>query len=301
MRFASIHFALIAGLVISLSFSCDHEPDIDQEILQALEYEVSERRLNAPSNFFGRSGEYLEWETENLLELVEDAITSFPPSIQEPIVRHMAMLMLDAVFHDVEAPYRTAVQNYHHRRTLKALEEIENTEVGEGAMIWKLYNMGVIVRTKTVTIGFDLTGGYTSCSEGFTLGEDIMKAIVDQCDVLFISHRHRDHAEEPVAWLFLDQGKPVITPPEVWEGMQIHNEITHFDRKAHQIQTLPVQSGEHELQVVVYPGHQGTQTQNNELGHSIDHREAYALNYSRWDVPYPKGTMTWGESYHYIP
>jgi hypothetical protein len=39
----------------------------------------------------------------------------------------------------------------------------------------------------------------------------------------------------------------------------------------------------------------------NELGHSIDHREAYALDYSRWDIPYPKLIMTRGESYHFIP
>ena len=367
MRLVSILFALLTGLVIKISISCDPESVVEQEISQILAYEVSARRLDAPPNFFGRPEEYLEWETENLLELVEEAITRFPPSVSEPIVRHMAMLMLDAVFHDVEAPHRPAVQDYHHRRIANALEEIENTWVSEGAMIWKLYNMGVVVRTETVTIGFDLTSGYTSRSEDFALTDDTMKAIVDQCDVLFISHRHRDHAEEPVARLFLDQDKPVIAPPQIWKDRPIYDEITHLDREAHKIQYVPVQSGKYELEVVVYPGHQGTHTlnnvtlvitpeglsfchtgdqannddfwwidqvgehfsidvllpncwttdpqrasrgyypkliipaHNNELGHSIDHREAYALNYSRWNVPYPKIIMTWGESYHYLP
>ena len=367
MRTKELLISCLASVFFITQFSCGRKVNVDMEVSQALAYEVSERRLHAPPNFFGQPEAYLEWEAENLLELVEDAITGFPPSTQEPIVRHMAMLMLDAVFHDVDAPHRPAVQDYHHRRTLKALQEIENTKVDEGAMIWKLYNMGVIVRTNTVTIGFDLTSGYTARSEGFTLTDDMMKAIVDQCDVLFISHHHSDHAEEPVAWLFINQGKPVIAPPGVWEGRQIHEELTHLERMAHQVQTLPVQSGEQELQVVIYPGHQGTRTQNNvtlvmtpeglsfchtgdqannddfewidevknhftvdvllpncwtpdperaskgydpkliipthnnELGHSIDHREAYALNYSRWNVPYPKVIMTWGESYHYKP
>src|SRR5690625_1010363 len=39
----------------------------------------------------------------------------------------------------------------------------------------------------------------------------------------------------------------------------------------------------------------------NELGPVIAHREAYILNYQRWNVPYPVMMMTWGESYHYLP
>lgn len=39
----------------------------------------------------------------------------------------------------------------------------------------------------------------------------------------------------------------------------------------------------------------------NELGHVIAHREAYILNYQRWNVPYPVMMMAWGESYHYLP
>ena len=46
---------------------------------------------------------------------------------------------------------------------------------------------------------------------------------------------------------------------------------------------------------LILPGHE------NELGHSIDHREAYALDYSRWQVPFAKIIMTWGESYFYLP
>ena len=38
----------------------------------------------------------------------------------------------------------------------------------------------------------------------------------------------------------------------------------------------------------------------NEMSHTVDHREDYTQTYTRfWDVPYPLAVMTWGESYHY--
>ena len=38
----------------------------------------------------------------------------------------------------------------------------------------------------------------------------------------------------------------------------------------------------------------------NELGHGIDHREAYWMSYLKFDaLPYPYSLMTWGECYEY--
>ena len=55
----------------------------------------------------------------------------------------------------------------------------------------------------------------------------------------------------------------MIAPPQVWEERPINNKITHLDREAHKIQYVSVQSGKYDFEVVVYPGHQGTQIQNN--------------------------------------
>ena len=320
---------------------------------------------DGPANFFGKPEEYLDWQAEQILHATELTISKYPPQIEEPFERQLAMLMLDAVFHDVKAPHREPVQAFHVRRTLSALEEIESTSTTAGMHIWKLYDMGVIVRTKSVTVAFDITRGYSSGSESFALPDDIIDRIATQCDALFISHFHQDHADEAVARAFLDQGKPVVTPNNVWEEKPIHNEITHLERIAHEIQNLRLNNKNVDLNVVIYPGHQGADilnnvvlvvtpegysvchtgdqssrddfswinevkdhftldvlipncwttdplqasqgfnpqliipTHENELGHTIDHREAYALNYSRWNVPYDKVIMTWGESYHY--
>jgi len=123
--------------------------------------------------------------------------------------------------------------------------------------------MGVVARTASVSVCFDLVRAHSSRVEEFPVSDDIMGSVIDQCDTLFISHRHGDHADRWVAQTFIDQGKPVVAPPEVWEDEPIHDEITHLDRVTHDIQTLPVQSGSGEIRVVVYPGHQGASIQNN--------------------------------------
>jgi L-ascorbate metabolism protein UlaG (beta-lactamase superfamily) len=339
-------------------------------------------RLNEIQNRF------LNQQASALLGVANEVIVKFSPQLPEPLERRLAMLLIDGVLHDPYAPQRRPVQEFFHARLEHALHQIEATRVEEGAVIWKLYNHGFIVRTATVTFGFDLVRAHSvrarpsrEVIEGFVLSDDLMRDPVSQCDALFISHRHRDHADEWVAGAFIEQGKPVVAPPEIWEGKPIHPQITHLEREAHTVQTLPIQGGKLDLQVVVYPGHQGARIQNNvplvitpegmsfvqtgdqwsddfddfdwidevsqhhevdvlmpncwttdivrmvqgfdpavvitghenEMGHTIDHREPYWLSYQRKtgserfggnpDVGYdhPLVLMTWGESYHYKP
>lgn len=355
---------VIAMIFLSVSISCSTKNQVKTDITQET---IPAGLLDAPPNFFNKHDEYYEWQSKQLLELTELALEKYPPQFPEPLERQMAMLMLDAVFHDVEAPHRPPVQDFHHRRMKLVLDDIKKSTISEGAKFWKLYDMGFIIRTKSVTVGFDITRAYSSKSENFALTDDFIKEIVDQCDILFISHYHGDHADETVARFFLDQGKPVVAAPDIWDDKPIHEEITHLERKVHEKQTVPVKSGNLGLEVVIYPGHQGANILNNvavvftpdgitychtgdqslaadfswidevgekyeidilvpncwttdpqrtakgynpkliipshenELGHTIDHREAYALDYSRWNVPYPKLIMAWGEFYHYIP
>lgn len=322
--------------------------------------------------------EYIDGQSEALLEIADKTLVRYPPQFPEPTERRLVMFLLDGVFHDVYAPSREPVQEYFHARMRRAIQQIEATTVEQGAMIWKLYNHAFVVRTPTVTIAFDLTRARLPRSEGFGLPDDLLARLTSQCDALFISHRHGDHADEWVAQAFLDQGKPVVAPPEVWLGKPIHQQITHLKRESHRIQSLMLSGGKHELQVIVYPGHQGAKVQNNvplvitpeglsfahfgdqrdggddfgwidqvgnlyqvdvllpnswtsdiaravrgfdpelvitghenEMGHTIDHREPYWITYERKTgsdyrggsrlVGYdsPLLVMTWGEFYHY--
>ncbi len=300
------------------------------------------------------------------LALVDEALKKYHPQLPEPLERKMAMLMLDGVLHEEEAPHRPAVQDFLHRRIKSAAKHIEYTRVTEGAMIWKLYNEGFVVRTATVTLAFDLSRAFYI--ENFAIPDPLMQRVIDQCDVLFVSHRHRDHADPWVAEQFINQGKPVIAPEEVWNDLPFHSKVTHLTREAHTEQSLPIQNGKHTLKVIVYPGHQGPEIPNNvplvftpegmsfsqtgdqsldedfswidevgqryrvdvlfpncwttdivrmargfhpnliitghenEMNHTVDHREANFLTYTRLRRSnYPYLLMTWGEAYHYHP
>ncbi len=320
---------------------------------------------------------YLNNQAEALLNQANTILSKYSPAWPEPEARQSALLLLDGVFHDVYAPHRPPVQFFLKTRIQKAADEIEQTNIKNGAQIWKLYNHGFIVRTKSVTIGFDLISGKSAGIEGFFIENNNMQRLINQCDVLFVSHYHNDHAEEWVAQKFIDQGKPVVSPSDVWKGSSIYKHITHLKRESHTLQKLPVQGGKKELKVVVYPGHQGKDVLNNvylvitpeelsfsqmgdqyydgdfewidevgnnhdvdvllpncwtnnivrvskgfnpaliitghenEMGHTIDHREPYWLSYQRRkgsdrfggsiDAGYeiPLILMTWGESFHY--
>lgn len=206
---------------------------------------------------------YLDNQAEALISQANEVFTNFPPNWPEPVVRRSALMLLDGVLHDVYAPQRPPIQLFFKTRMKNALEEIERTEITNGARIWKLYNHGFVIRTKSTTIGFDLIRGKSANVEGFAISDDYMDRLIKQCDVLFISHKHSDHADEWVAQSFIDQGKPVVTPPEVWNDKSINKFITHLKRVSHIIQTLPVQSGKQLLKVIIYPGHQGKNIENN--------------------------------------
>ena len=322
---------------------------------------------------------HLDAQAEALLTTIDATLQRHIPALPEPAERRLALLTLDAVLHDEHAPSRPPVQAFLERRIAGAVEQIASTRVRSGARVWKLYNHGFVVRTASVTFAFDLVSARNVGSDGFRIPDELIEQLAEQCDALFISHRHHDHADELVAQAFLDRGKPVVAPPEVWQDRPIHARLTHLKRVPHEQQPLPVQGGAQQLRVVCYPGHQGASIENNvslvftpenlsfgqfgdqsnsddfawidavkdhhevdvllpncwttdivravdgfdpavvitghenEMGHTIDHREPYWLTYERRsgsarfggdpDVGYqaPLVLMTWGESYHYEP
>ncbi|MFC1557193.1 MBL fold metallo-hydrolase [candidate division KSB1 bacterium] len=349
----------LAGFSVLNLTSCTQKPELQ------IEYT---RSVDPLKNYWGDIDGFLNKQALISLDLVEKTLIFFPPVIPEPFERRMALLMLDNVLHDVDAPKRSAVQQFFHCRMLIATEKIEKTIPKEGAVIWKLYDHGFVIRTANVTVGFDLIRGNSARADGFAVENEVMQRLVDQCDVLFITHRHGDHSDEWVAQSFLDQGKPVVAPEEIWQDLPIEQKITHLNREAHTKQSLSVQNGKQTLEIVVYPGHQGRSLTNNvylifspsgisfahtgdqsnggdfswidevginhnvdilmpncwttditraargfdpkviitghenELGHTIDHREPYWLTYDRMSqTSYPLVLMTWGESFFYKP
>lgn len=199
----------------------------------------------------------LNQQAEVSLRLADSVLTAIPPKLIEPLERTLALYLLDGVFHDVYAPNRTPVQEFVQKRIEKAADEIESTIVDKGATIWKLYDHGFVVRTGEVTMAFDMIRPSTRFETFFTDTKQVLKRIINECDVLFVSHWHEDHADAWVAKIFLEQGKPVVTPPGVWEDKPFYKQVSHLTRDAKILHKLPVQNGNKTLEVVIYPGHQG--------------------------------------------
>lgn len=209
-----------------------------------------------------KDNDYLDRQATVFLDTVNSLISSYPPVITEGRERAYAKMMMDAVMHDQYAAFRKPVKAFFHSRVSGIINQLENTKVTGGAVVWKVYNMGFIIRTKSVTVAFDLVTGASSDSKGFAMSSDEIDRLVRQCDVLFISHKHRDHAEKVVAEKFINLGKPVVAPEQVWTEDKIFKKITHLERSPDKTHKLSLNTGQ-VLKVVVYPGHQMSSTDVN--------------------------------------
>jgi L-ascorbate metabolism protein UlaG (beta-lactamase superfamily) len=321
------------------------------------------------TDWWGDIDGFLNHQAGLSLKMADKVIKTSPPSVDEPEIRKMALLLIDNVLHDEKAALRPAVQSFFRNRIETAIDEITTIKVEKGIIIWKLYNHTFVIKTPDVTIAFDLQKG-TPGVEGMQINDDLLLKLIRATDILFITHTHNDHASEWVAETFLSQGKPVISPPDIWKDKPIYSMITHPVRKADFINEVLLPAKSFKLRFVVNPGHQGENLLNNvylvitpggisvahsgdqsnkddfgwidhvgdnfkvdvlmvnswsvypefrlargfrpklifaghenELAHTIDHREPYWLNPVRLgnkDV-FPWIEMVWGEKFNYIP
>ncbi|KPL05657.1 hypothetical protein AMJ85_11365 [candidate division BRC1 bacterium SM23_51] len=252
------------------------------------------------------------------LDWANEVLVAHPPALPEPEMRPLAFHRLDDVLHVETAPERSPVHEFLHRRIARAVGRMRSERVSEGATIWKLYNHGFVVRTASVTIAFDIHRGPRIGD--FPIPMESINAIADEADVLFISHPHADHADREVAEAFLQRGKPVISPPRLWqqEAPELYAKIVRPKRDPKIVRKVEVQDSTRELRVdvlmpncwtnnmrrtvagvaptLVITGHE------NEMGHTVDHREALMKTCRIMrSVSVPYLVMFWGERFHYNP
>ena len=230
-------------------------------VLMAQRYDDKEGGGIPDPQLSQKDNDYLDRQAKVFLDTVQTIITEYPPSVNESRERGLAKLLLDAVFHEHYAAFRKPVQDYFHKRIGKVADELETEKIIEGARVWKIYDMGFIVRTASVTLAFDLVTGITSGSEDFAMNAQEVNRLVKQCDALFITHRHEDHADKTIAEKFIELGKPVFAPEQVWKNDSVFNKITHLERNAEMKHIVELENKQ--LEVVVFPGHQMKSIDNN--------------------------------------
>ena len=304
---------------------------------------------------------YLQDQASLLFEQAYKVLATHPPATTVSEERKLALFSLDALLHDTRIDAGTAFISYVERITGHIATELQkNKPAGREVRFFRCYNDGFIVQTATVTIAIDLVRGGTA-DKPF-VGNDVIRSLVDQCDMLFITHAHGDHTDRAVVNMFCEQGKEVIVPEKLWDEMPPQFRVV---RGADMIrETIRIPAKNISLPVSVYPGKQGNMPNNvylitlpegqtvmhtgdqdytddigakisagnakvdvlmvqcwmmpmkkfvsdvkpslvicgheNEMGHTIDHREAYWLTFRRMaEVEVPYIVIAWGESYLY--
>ena len=309
-----------------------------------------------PVAFWGKEDAYLLKQAAKMFALTDQALTENPPVVGAPMARKLALYNLDAMLHEVKYDNTEPFCDFIDSRIGKVIEDMKNP-VKKGVKIYKIYNDGFVARTKSANIAFDLVRG--ECKKQKLLSDDQIDAIIEKCDVLFLSHNHGDHVDKYVVNKFIEAGKPVIAASEILPDLK---GVTHYRSESEILdEEVTLKSGE-KLKVKIFPGHQSPMMCNiyvvttpdkytfahtgdqydkndmewiatikdnapkidaltincwsyqiadaikgfnpryvitgheNEMGHTIDHREAFWLTFQKMEpVEHDYVVMAWGE------
>ena len=309
-----------------------------------------------PVAFWGKEDAYLLKQAAHMFSLADQALTENPPVVGAPTARKLALYNLDAMLHEVKYDNTEPFCDFIDSRIGKVIEDMKNP-VKKGVKIYKIYNDGFVARTKSATIAFDVVRG--ECKKQKLLSNDQIDAIVEKCEVLFLTHNHGDHVDKYVVDKFIETGKPVIAAADILPNLE---GVTHYRSESEILdKEVTLKSGE-KLQVKIFPGHQSPMMCNiyvvttpdkytlahtgdqydkndmewiakmkdnapkidaltincwsyqiadaikgfnpryvitgheNEMGHTIDHREAFWLTFQKMEpVEHDYVVMAWGE------
>ncbi len=151
------------------------------------------------------------------LDWVARVLQAYPPAPRNQSVREAALKVLDYPLHvdnqntadpKLKEAWERAVGDYYIERMLPALREIKTARVDQGLRVWKLYNMGFVVKSKNHTVGFDINPGVPR-----PLNPEQIAGLVNELDILFLSHAHDDHVSPQVVHAMIKVGKKKVIVP----------------------------------------------------------------------------------------
>ncbi|MFC1693738.1 T9SS type A sorting domain-containing protein [Candidatus Latescibacterota bacterium] len=150
---------------------------------------------------------------------------------------------------------------YLRKAHLHALEEISNTEVTFGLVIWYMYNMGYVFKTPESCFGIDI-----HMREA--------ERLVNDLDFLLISHDHSDHFATQLLDAMIVAGKPVITRWYPGSTIVTENSIFNFGNIR-----VKIDLGDHsyEDQMLMYQVDCGETANNTTIYHSGDNNNIYKM------------------------
>lgn len=142
---------------------------------------------------------------------IQATLRANPPCGGRPEVRKDAILALDEFLKEHLAIIDPEIAALYENMMGFVESEI-NEPVSSGVRIWSMYNHGYIVKTPSTTFAFDLVNGYPQWDY------QIPDAVLEQIQVLFVSHGHGDHRDLSVMTAIKYFGGEVVLPSEIQAG-----------------------------------------------------------------------------------
>lgn len=322
--------------------------------------------------YWGNTDKYLFYQNATLLNYADNILDQEGPSAKPSDARNLALAAIDAAVHD-DRSSMTFLNVFMSFRWMKVLDHLANGPVvhpdqsphqhakAEAVEVVKLYNDGFIVRSESVTLGFDLCGTRNQdiIKDHKMISDGNMEKFIGLCDALFISHKDPDHCDRNVIEIAKRLGVPVYGPQDTGfdyvKGYRSDDfsEVELTLNSGKKIEAIAIPGHQDELQnniwmitlpekrTVVHFGDQWKKEDvqwlkdikqkvdktvdvliidcwamqleamikafapayvisghENEIGHSIDHREAYWLTQYKFDkiaTGIPSLVMAWGE------
>ena len=203
--------------------------------------------------YWNRPEKYLEDQAWYMLDIADRVFTANPPSTQVSLEREVAFLMLDAVLHEPDPIHNPAVLDFLARRTQQVIEDLDKPLKDKKSLrVYKIYNCGLIFRTRDVTVAVDLSG-----RNGTLIPDGLMSKIVDKIDILFLTHDHGDHVDPHVRDLCHKRNVPIYATEEIFRQ---DDQVRHV--RPENLWAFEVNLSSGKLVVNVLPGHQD-KVQNN--------------------------------------
>jgi len=147
------------------------------------------------------------------LNWAQGILDANPPGVSGSSARAEALLAIDDVLHVGASSELRAVQEFYRSRIDKAVRQIRSERVDSGAVIWKMYNHGFVIKTAGATIALDMIKGYGGTAMTGELAADLARRV----HVATISHWHEDHADLDLCRSISDSGGQILVPRDLFE------------------------------------------------------------------------------------
>jgi len=145
-----------------------------------------------------------------VLDVAATALEDHPFCAANWAVRRDAMALLDYPLHVWGGTiWRRAIGGFYQRFMTRALEQIAAPVTGGELRVWKMYNMGFVVKTADCCVAFDIHPGARMRPP---LSGRQLADLAGLVDVVVVSHPHWDHQHRGFIRRMLRAGKTVLLP-----------------------------------------------------------------------------------------